>query len=196
MEYRSDNPAENLENVKVGRKIPKAITEKEFNLILSKARPRNKTMLVLLFYYGLRQFELFNLKLQDFIKEEEIYCLRIRGKGNRERMIYLTGEHSETLKLHLQTHRPFIVAKDYLFITRKGNPFNLDSFRSIWKTLMKKTGLDYTPHGLRHGCVSHYQRLGMNPVAIQQMVGHSTMRMTSHYTHFTPQDYKEMLERK
>ena len=134
------------------------------------------------------------IRLRDIENQGSTVKIRITGKGNKERIVELSGGHAEMLKIHLGSYRSYITATDYIFVTRKGNPFTIHSFRTVWGTLMKKTDLSYTPHALRHGCVSYYLSRGVDSLIVQKMVGHKSLKMTSHYTTLSPGDLKKLVE--
>lgn len=190
-EYRKDNPAQNLERVKSEKRLPKYVTGENFKLMFEKAKPKLKVMISLGFRAGLRLSEILNIRLGDFFVDQKILRVR-KGKGGKERFVPLCSELVSLLAIHIKTERTFAGADDHIFITGRGNPFTPACFYTLWKTLMKKCGLNYNPHALRHGFATEgLKRANLKEVSLA--MGHSSVAPTQVYTHLMVEDLRKVV---
>jgi len=173
-----------IEWEKIARLIPKVqkkffTTLKEQELTkLKQARvekshqvhQRNNLILDFLFYSGLRINELVHIKHQDW----ETNQLKVHGKGNKVRYVFLPG----FLVKHLNPTKP-----DYLFLNQRGNPIQAEYIRWLLKERSKKADLskNITPHTFRRSFATLLYQKGAQLMTIQKLLGHSSVQTTEGY---------------
>ena len=189
-------PTESLGSPRVGRALPKYLSEEEIELLLDAAgQPgtaesrRDANILELLYATGLRVSELVSLNVQD-IDFQESY-IRCWGKGSKERIVYAHAKAMGGLQEYLAGPRMSLVGdnKDEpaLFVNHRGERLTRQWIWNILKTYGKKAGLDQkiTPHTLRHSFATHLLQKGASLRHVQELLGHSSISTTQVYTHLT-----------
>ena len=187
------NPMETINNPKIRKALPKVLSEEEINLLLDiKLKNhfdyRNKAMIELMYSSGLRVSELINLKLNDIDLDNE--CVRIFGKGSKERIIPLNEYSVYALKKYILNHRGEMLKhgeNDYLFLNNHGKNMTRQGFFKIIKKVAQEENIktDFSPHTLRHSFATHLLKHGADLRSIQELLGHSDISSTQIYTHIT-----------
>lgn len=187
--------------VKVG--LPKPITIEEYQKLLAASQSkeperaaRNKVTLLLLFGLGCRVSELIGLNLEGFSETER--WLKILGKGNKERLVPLTGDLSEELKTYILEFRSALLkeSSSTLLVNDRGRrPSRVD----IWRWLAawsQKAGFSEPigPHRFRHGCATALLESGADLRSIQVLLGHSSIQTTQVYTNVTTQNLVKTID--
>jgi len=182
-----------LEPVKLNKSIPIFLSEKELEKLFSipdlsnKQGFRDRTILEILYSSGLRVSELITLRTTDVFKEENL--LRVRGKGNKERIVPYTTTTANYLETYLNQIRHKLMKpgayNDFLFLNRFGKPFTR---QGIWKKLKQFAKLaeiekDISPHKIRHTFATHLLEGGADLRSVQILLGHSSINTTEIYTH-------------
>ncbi len=193
---REDDPSEALQTPRGLKRLPKALTvEAVFQLIESVNQDglglRDRVMLELMYAAGLRVSELVGLTLQDLNLEAGF--VRVRGKGNRERVVPVSEHTTTNLKRYINTIRPFLLKKGqspYLFLSQQGRPITRQRFWQLLKHYGRLMGVELTPHQLRHSFATHLLEGGADLRAIQKMLGHADISTTQIYTKVTPERLK------
>jgi len=177
------------------KKIENALIE-ALNKDLIFSKYRNYLMLFILLKTGMRGFEVINLKRNDLIEEGKYYKLKIKGKGNKERVNFLKKEEfkkffenyfSKLLTQNLNT--------DFLFPNNNGKSisrFTLYNFntRFLSKLLIKKTGLHIYRHTFARMMVAKKENLA----TISQWLGHSDISIThKYYARANEEDLKNLI---
>ena len=185
----SYNPTEELEAPKKGKKIPKYLTLEDSLRLLQAVdgefKERDYCILVFFLNCGLRLSELVGINLSDINSE---YMLTVRGKGNKERTLYLNDACINALKEYLKV-RPVngIADKNALFISRKNCRITNKGVYHMVNHYLEKIGLGnqgYSPHKLRHTAATlMYQKGGVDLRTLQAILGHSNLGTTQIYTH-------------
>ena len=189
-------PTESLGSPRVGRALPKFLSEEEVGRLLEEAsKPgtaesqRDANILELLYATGLRVSELVSLNVQD-IDFQESY-IRCWGKGSKERIVYAHDKALNGLQKYLAGPRMSLVAshKDEtaLFVNHRGERLTRQWVWNILKNYSKKAGIDQkiTPHTLRHSFATHLLQKGASLRHVQELLGHSSISTTQVYTHLT-----------
>ena len=177
---------------KTGRSLPKAITEEEVQALLAAPTAsdplgnRDRTILEVLYATGLRVSELVSLRLGDISLNQG--CLRIIGKGNRERLVPLDEEAIDLLRQFMQEARPQILNNrqtDYVFPSRLGGPMTRQAFWHAIKRYARQAGItkNLWPHTLRLAFATHLVNHGADLCSVQLLLGHSSLSTTQIYTH-------------
>lgn len=189
----SNNPMEMINNPKIKKSLPKVLSEDEVETLLDIDLNddfdfRNKAMLEVMYSSGLRVSELINLKVNDIDLDNE--CVRIFGKGSKERVIPLNEYSVYYLKEYLSNHRGEMFKhgeNDFLFLNNHGKNMTRQGFFKIIKKLAfeKNIKTDFSPHTLRHSFATHLLKHGADLRSIQELLGHSDISSTQIYTHVT-----------
>lgn len=177
------------------RKVPK-VTQVEYVLdMVAENRMvgvRDRAILELAYGCGLRRCELQRLNLAD-IRDD---WLRVRGKGERERVVPLGVRAEKELLRYVATERVKAVAfssvhEPALFLTRYGTRLGLDAFGCV----LRRGGLNKTTtlHGLRHACATHMLGNGAGIAVLRKLLGHAKLSSTQIYTEVDRSDLVNML---
>ena len=194
------NPTEKLETPKLGKTLPTHLSLDEAKKLLDTVSGPNKErdlcILTLFLNCGLRLSELIGINLKD-IKDDTI---RIRGKGNKERTVYLNSSCVSALANYMRL-RPVDGVKDAdaLFISKQKRRISEQMVQVIVKKYIKAAGLDpnkYSPHKLRHTAATLLYKYGDVDIRIlQEMLGHKNLNTTQIYTHIDNKEVKEAAKR-
>lgn len=187
------DPSELIETPKIRRKLPEVLTINEIELLLQGldvSKPenvRNKAMLEILYGSGLRVSELTDLKVSDLYDELEF--LKVKGKGNKERLVPMGTSALKHLHLYMDNIRNHIPIKkgneDYIFLNLRGTKISRVTVFTVIKDLALKVGItkNISPHTFRHSFATHLMEGGADLRAIQEMLGHESITTTEIYTH-------------
>ena len=196
-----DDPTAQIAMPKIGRSLPKSLTEEEVIALLGAPAVgdplghRDRTMLEVLYATGLRVSELVNLKYQQVNLNQGV--IRVVGKGNRERLIPLGEESVRWLAEFVRGPRVEILLErqtEYLFPTRRGDRMTRQAFWHIIKRYAKKAAIqkDLSPPTLRHAFATHLLNHGADLRVVQMLLGHSDLSTTQIYTHVARERMKEL----
>lgn len=146
---------------------------------------RDRAILTVLYATGCRASEVAGLKLRD-LRLEENYC-RCLGKGNKERIVNLNPVARKTLDEYLDKERKKLVHNrdcEYLFVSRTGSGITRIMVWHVVKKYAKRVGCSdkISPHTLRHSFATHMLAGGAEIRALQEMLGHASIRTTQIYT--------------
>ena len=183
-----ENPAANLESPKAKNDLPKYLNVDESIALLSAVdgpyKERDYCILTLLLNCGLRVSELVGLNLGDVFDN----MLRVRGKGNKERIIYLNNAARESIDQYLP-HRiepDNIASADALFISRHCDRMSAQTVKAMVKKYLDHAGLAYkgaSTHKLRHTAATLMYQNGVDIRTVQEFLGHENVSTTMIYTH-------------
>ncbi|MDJ0941429.1 MAG: site-specific tyrosine recombinase XerD [Woeseiaceae bacterium] len=198
---RDTDPTADIEMPRIGRSLPKTLTEDEVDALLNAPNTdeplghRDRAMLELLYATGLRVSELINLKQSQINFNQGV--LRIVGKGDRERLIPLTDDAQRWLRDFIDGPRMEILLErqtDYLFPTRRGDRMTRQAFWHIIKRYAEKAGIrkKLSPHSLRHAFATHLLNRGADLRVVQLLLGHSDLSTTQIYTHVARERLKDL----
>lgn len=191
--YIDKNPTRMLESPKIGRHLPEVLSIAEIDEMIAcidmgKAEgQRNRAIIETLYGCGLRVSELVGLRISQVYFDEE-YVI-VEGKGDKQRLVPISQEALEQIRLYLEQTRSHQVAKrgcdDILFLNRRGGALSRVMVFYIIKELCELAGIHKTvsPHTLRHSFATHLLEGGANLRAIQQMLGHESITTTEIYVH-------------
>jgi integrase/recombinase XerD len=156
---------------------------------------RDMVLLEILYDTAIRRAEAAGIKLTDI--DLDAGFMRILGKGNKERVVPVSGRVCQLVKNYLLAVRPVLVKGDdpgNLFLNTIGRSMHL---RAIWTTVKRysnkaKLKKNITTHTFRHTCVTHMLKNGAPVRHLQEMLGHESLESTQIYTHVTINDLKEV----
>ncbi len=199
-------PTESLGSLRVGRSLPKYLTEDEVDRLLQEADKsdsaegqRDATILELLYATGLRVSELVSLNIQD-VDFEESY-IRCWGKGSKERIVYAHGKALDGLQDYVSTSRKSMLGskkeETALFVNHRGERLTRQWVWNILKIYRKRAGISrkITPHTLRHSFATHLLQKGASLRHVQELLGHSSISTTQVYTHLTDTHLRDEYEK-
>ncbi len=197
--YMETNPALNLDTPKLKKRMPKFLTlEESVNLLKAidgKSRERDIAIFILFLNCGLRLSELVGINLQDinFAKR----TLRVIGKGNKERIVFLNDICIESLNNYLAVRPNELYGddKNALFISGKNRRISNRMVELLAKKYFKAAGIDekrYSPHKLRHTAATiMYKEGNVDIKTLQEILGHVSISTTQIYTHINDSDMQK-----
>jgi integrase/recombinase XerD len=194
------DPSDNIHMPKKWERLPKALSISEVMDLLQasfseKTILRDSAMLELLYSSGLRVSELVKIKLGDI--HFDAGFVRIMGKGAKERVVPVNTRALEKVKRYMEEERPETLKKrqsPYLFVTRIGKPMSRQRFWQTLKAIGKQTGLEISPHTIRHCFATHLLEGGADLRSVQKMLGHSDISTTQIYTKVTTDRIKKVFK--
>ncbi|MBV8060167.1 MAG: site-specific tyrosine recombinase XerD [Alphaproteobacteria bacterium] len=193
-QHRKDDPTRLIDAPKLGRTLPKYLSEEEVGGLLDVVQSmdgaegaRLRCLLEILYAAGLRVTELVSLPLNAVQFDQGI--VRVRGKGDKERTIPLGDLAIEALENWLPIRKESLgeVKSPYLFPSRQPNKhITRQRFFQLIKEIAVEAGLDpkrLSPHVLRHAFATHLIEHGADLRSVQVMLGHADIATTQIYTH-------------
>ena len=184
------NPCEGVRSPKMGRRAPRILMTDEVDRLLDGGVDqdalslRNTAMLEVLYCGGLRVSELAGLNLRDIDFENRL--VRVRGKGNKERIVPVGDRAASALKQYLPARSDLkpISEEEALFLNRFGRRLSDRSMRRVLneRHLMNGGWSSIHPHMLRHSCATHLLEGGADLRHIQEFLGHASLATTQRYT--------------
>lgn len=203
MKYIPTNPVAHLQIASGKKKLPKYLTLEQSNELLNAVegpnRFRDYCILTLFLNCGLRLAELVGLNLGDIDLERR--TMKVLGKGNKERMLYLNDACVDAIKDYLSV-RPVDGIKgdsrNALFISRLKKRIGRQAVQIMVYHYLEKIGLDsehYSVHKLRHTAATLlYQYGGADVMVLKEMLGHENLATTEIYTHVENKQVRKAIE--
>ena len=202
---RNDNPAASLDSPKIGRSLPKYLTEEEVDQLLEESRKdttpiglRLSAQLEVLYACGLRVSELITLPLSAFARQSG--TLTVLGKGNKERMVPLTQKAIDAVELYRNNRSEFLSKgqeSNWLFPSKRAREghVNRHTFDKELRAIAIKAGITkkVSAHVLRHSFASHLLDRDIDLRSLQQMLGHADISTTTIYTHMLGEREKQLV---
>jgi integrase/recombinase XerD len=159
---------------------------------------RDALMLRLLADTGVRVGELTQLRMGDFAESDRHHFIKVRGKGDRERLVPISPALYRRVQRYAERQRPRDAASDRLFLSRRRSRLTGDyealtesGVQQFVRDLGERAGIKKRvhPHLFRHSAATHMLRRGMNPLLVAQVLGHTSLAMIQNvYAHLTPTD--------
>ncbi|MBO8453099.1 MAG: tyrosine recombinase XerD [Bacteroidetes bacterium] len=186
-----ENPCDKIESPKIGRLLPDVLSVGEVSEIIASVPEdtwcgiRDRAILEVLYGCGLRVSEVLGIRISDIFFEESF--LRVRGKGDKERIVPL-GEMAEDAVRKYLSVRPVPAGRAYedmLFLNRFGKSLSRISVFNMIKRQALVCGItkEISPHTFRHSFATHLIENGADLRAVQEMLGHESILTTEIYTH-------------
>lgn len=186
-----DSQVDLLSSPKLWQYLPTVLSPEKVDELLAApawedAFPlRDKALLTVLYATGCRASEVSGLKKAD-LRLEENYC-RCLGKGNKERIVNLNPVARDALVAYLEKERPKLLRdadEQALFLTRSGKRLGRIAIWHLVKKYAERVscGESISPHTLRHSFATHMLAGGAEIRALQEMLGHASIRTTQIYT--------------
>ena len=189
------NPASLVKSPKLGLRLPKAVSIADIERLLDAAgslepetgqliQLRDRAVLELMYSCGARVSEIVDLDVDDF---GDSGLLRLRGKGDKERVVPV-GSFAETaVSSYLSRVRPALASRPNpaLFLNQRGGRL---SRQTIWQIISKSAqtiNMEISPHTLRHSFATHLLEGGADIRVVQELLGHASVSTTQIYTMVT-----------
>lgn len=192
-----ENPMQELESPKAKKALPKYLTlDESVNLLKSidgKFKERDYCIITIFLNCGLRLSELVNLNYGDIRSDNS---MRITGKGNKERIIYLNEMCVDAINEYMKV-RPVDGVKDKqaLFLSNRKTRISPKTVQHIVKTFLERAGLGdqgFSTHKLRHTAATlMYQQGNVDVLLIKEILGHENLATTEIYTHIIDSQLKD-----
>lgn len=191
------NPTLYLEAPKNPKRLPVNLSLEESIKLLESVdgqyKERNFAIITLFLNCGLRLSELVGINLSSINGN----VLRIVGKGNKERIVYLNHSCVDAIAEYLKV-RPDIESKDRnaLFISREGRRISRRMVQTMVEHFIVKSGLDpnvYSTHKLRHTAATLMYQNGVDVRVLQEILGHENLGTTQIYTHISDKQVENAL---
>lgn len=197
------DPSGRLRPPKAPRRLPKALTIAQVDDLLDAAGPapgsadasaaepaavRDRALLELLYATGARVSEIVQLDVDDTAHGD---LLRVRGKGDKERIVPVGSYARAAVEAYLTRVRPALSAKGRatprLFLGVRGAPLSRQSAWLVIQAAAERAGLTshVSPHTLRHSFATHLLQGGADVRVVQELLGHASVATTQIYTHVT-----------
>ena len=197
----SANVAEHLSLPRRWKRLPKALTSREIDQLLTPETPEtpanlcDQAVLELAYASGLRLAELRGARLEHLHLDASF--INVIGKGNKERVVPLGRKAVAALERYLNVARPRLVtprSTANVFLTRRGTPFAPVTLWRRIKQRVRRAGIprNVTPHMLRHSFATHLLDHGADLRVIQELLGHASISTTEVYTHVAAQRLREV----
>jgi integrase/recombinase XerC len=204
------NPMVQIRTPRQTKRLPKAITIEQVEQLLSAPEEkdvlgtRDRAILQTLYSTGLRVSELVGLTFADVDFEQRV--LRVKGKGNKERLVPLGERAMDTMGRYVERLRtdPRFgnilkgeADKTPLFINKHGKRLSSRSVRRKLDKYLGMVGLDssISPHTLRHTFATHLLDNGADLRAVQALLGHQSLSTTQVYTHLSGQRLRDAYDK-
>ncbi|MBQ0140237.1 MAG: tyrosine recombinase XerC [Kurthia sp.] len=195
----TDNPTDELEAPKISKKQPIYMNMNESlqfleGLSFSRHYERDYCMMTWMLNLGIRVSELCSLDINSVHND----ILTVRGKGDKERNLYLNEQCLATLKSYLSV-RPAMLKDENqpaLFISQQGTRLTRQSLSKLVRKINDKSGLNKTklsPHKLRHTSATLLYKSGADIRSLQQILGHSNISTTQIYTHVENKEIQRVI---
>lgn len=188
------NVVQSVTSLKTARRLPAFVPESRMNGIVNECgfdtdlfdRERNSLIILLLYTCGLRLAELIGIDRNDF--SDDGSSLRIRGKGDKERLVPILEPVREKISHYLGLIERQNICKSSekaLFLTHKGKRISRTTVYRIVRAELDRGGVQgkKSPHVLRHTFATHLLNGGADMREIQELLGHASLQATQVYTH-------------
>lgn len=196
-----ENPLAIVKSPKLPRSLPKLLTEKDVDDLLSApdlSDPlglRDRTMLEVLYACGLRVTELVTLTMPQINVRQNV--IRVMGKGSKERLIPMGEEAALWLERYFREARPLLLQgmpNEIVFPSQRAQEMTRQTFWHRIKLWAKVAGIEkpLSPHTLRHAFATHLLNHGADLRVVQLLLGHSDLSTTQIYTHIARTRMKEL----
>lgn len=204
------DPLTGIRSPKIAKTIPVFLTVDEVFLLLDTPgkqdtfMTRDRAIMELLYSTGMRVAELVSRNIVDL--DFDIEMLRVRGKGDKERLVPVGRPAKEAVLAWLPSRDQLIVARagrgreverESLFLNGRGSRLTTRSVERMVKGYGERAGIiqTVTPHALRHSFATHLLEMGADLRSVQELLGHASLSTTQRYTHVTLDHLAEVYDK-
>lgn len=174
----------NILKIKEPRRTVKTLSKNQLQVIRNAcSNIRDELLFRILYEGGLRIGEALSLWVEDFdIGKNAITVRKSKTSDGEKRKVYASNETMNLFQDYLIDYHSYEIDSNYVFITltgtNRGKPMTDSSVRSLIKRMKKKTGIDFTPHMLRHTYATELHEAGVDIAIIQRLLGHAHVQTT------------------
>lgn len=191
--FRAIEPKPNilslLPRIKKDKSIPQILTINEVDRVLNNTNNiKHKALLSVLYYSGIRNSELLNLKIENINGDDFEIHIQL-GKGSKDRIIPVPEETINLLRVYFKTYKP----KVYLFNGQiKGSKYTSQSLQKVVKRAVRRARIlkTITPHSFRHSRATHLISNGVDVKTLKEFLGHNSIKTTEAYLHISKASMK------
>ena len=189
---------------KSGTKVPSFMNKDEIDRFLSAIDSfeftdntgfRNRLIIKIIIYTGIRVSEILNLRIKDIFKEDNVYMLQIRGKGNKPRVVMIKNT---IIEKELQNWLDMRVCNsDLLVCNQKGERLTQAYISRIVENILISAGIRKEKNGahmLRHSFATLLYQKHHDLILVQEALGHADINTSRIYTHFDKERLKKTTE--
>ena len=203
--YRDSNPIDLIASPKIGRTLPDTLSVSEIEKLMDHidlGHPqghRNRAIIETLYGSGLRVSELVQLRLSNIFFKEKL--MRIKGKGDKQRLVPIGSYSEKFLKIYIDEARAFgkinLMDQDTVFLNRNGKQLTREMIFTIVRQLGKKANIQkrISPHTFRHSFATHLLENGADLRTIQLLLGHESITTTEIYTHLDTKHLRGVMKK-
>ena len=181
------NPVEGLDTPKTTKSLPRYLTLDESRRLLDAVdgvnRERDYCIICLFLNCGLRISEIVGLNIGDVRGDS----LRVLGKGNKERIVYLNDACQAAIEAYKPVRSQMVGSSvSALFVSNRRQRMGREAVHAMVKKTLLKAGLDpdkYSSHKLRHTAATLMLQNGVDVRTLQEVLGHEHLNTTQIYTH-------------
>lgn len=179
---------------KSGTKLPSFLNKEEVKRFIEgiKAYPfeikfaaRNRLIIKVILYTGIRVSEAININSKDFVKDGDAYVIQVRGKGNKPRVVMIKEDIiREDLQIWFETKS---CNNSFLFCNHKGNPLTQAYISRLVEKILINVGIRKNKNGahmLRHTFATLLYQKSKDLILVQESLGHADINTSRIYTHF------------
>ncbi len=188
-----DDPLAEIRQPRLPRRLPGVLAPAQVEGLIeacaqSPTPQRDRALLEVLYGSGLRVSEAVDLRLDQLYLRER--ALRVRGKGEKERLVPLGRAARGALAVYLDGERARFVRTgrvDRVFVSARGHGLTRQAVFALVRRLAARAGIEPapSPHGLRHAFATHLVEGGADLRAVQTLLGHANIATTEVYTHLS-----------
>jgi len=206
----STDPLAGISGPKIAQLIPVFLTIDEVFMLLEAPdeqdsfMARDRAILELLYSTGIRVAELVSRNLEDLDFEAEM--LKVRGKGNKERLVPMGHPARESVQAWLPSRQQLLqnragrgreLDQKALFLNGQGSRLTTRSVERLVQRYSERVGIPQTvtPHALRHSFATHLLEMGADLRSVQELLGHASLSTTQRYTHLTLDHLAEVYDK-
>jgi integrase/recombinase XerC len=188
------NPLDKIIAPKIGKRLPVFVDEKQIDILLDEVEfggdftgQRNKLIIELFYFTGIRLSELIEIKVVDV--DFQNMTIKVLGKRNKERIVPISNSFKDHLQIYLDLRKKEIESyeSDSFFVNKEGKKLYPKAVYRVVNSYLRLVTLveKKSPHVLRHTFATHMLNHGADLNAIKELLGHSNLSATQVYTHNT-----------
>lgn len=189
------NPALDIEQPKLPKRLPKVLSIKEIEELLSESMSvLDKAVFELLYAAGLRVSELTDIQFANVdLKAKYIRCI---GKGSKERIVPIGNKACKALSKYLKEReyimKKYMIKSKFFFLKENGKKLTRQDVYTFINSIGKNINKDISPHTIRHSFATHLLENGADLRVVQELLGHSDVSTTQLYTHISKKRLKDI----
>ena len=201
-----DNPAMHLRTPKIDKNLPVIVREDDIISLMEEPiknpitneieGERDHAILEMLYATGLRLSELLSINICDIDRKSEL--VKVMGKGGKERIVPIGKVALNSIESYLKKLGKSIRSsyEDPLFVNRKGKRLPKRTLQRRIKKYLEVTMGGGTVHTLRHTFATHLVNSGADILTVKELLGHSSLSSTQHYTRLNLEKIKKVYQEK